>query len=617
MGCFSCLNLSSPCHDVSGRSSLHSAGIFLGPDRYCPNPARSNRWQAIRQGALVIALLSSTNSLAQSITSEAAANQELLRGQERERELRAKQQPTVDVRLGRADRRDAAMLRFNETPCFALDNIVLAGDDATEFKWALMAAGQAGATRDSAIGRCVGTEDIHLLVRRVQNEILRRGYITTRVLLAPQDLNSRTLTLTLVPGRLRSVRTSQGRKEARANFSSWNVIPVSAGDVLNLRDVEQALENLRRLPTVDADIQIAPAEDPEARPGDSDLVVNWKQNTPVRVNVSVDNAGSRATGKHQGSVTFAYDNPLHLNDLLYATLSHDVDRAPGQHGTRGATVHYSVPFKYWLLGITGNHNPYHQSVQGATQSYLYRGESQNANISLSRLVYRDATQKTTVAFTGWVRASRNFIDDTEVEVQRRRMAGWEFGVTHRQFTDSGAIEVHLSYRHGTGAANALRAPEEAFGEGTSRFAILAADGSINAPIVLGSLGFKYTGTWRIQSNRTPLIVQDRFAIGGRYTVRGFDGESSLVAERGWFVRNEMAVPLGRSGQELYGGLDTGKVNGPSSATLVGRSLTGGVVGLRGSIVRVQYDVFLGAPIRKPELFRTAKVTWGFSVSANF
>jgi hemolysin activation/secretion protein len=576
-----------------------------------------SRWLHAVQGgsaAAAIILLSSATAAAQSITSETAANQELLREQARARELKEKQERTVDVHLPSSARRESTFLRLDESPCFVINKIVLAGDSAASFNWALAAAGRAEMAPDSAVGRCVGTEDIHLLVRRVQNKILRRGYVTTRVLLTPQDLNSKTLTLTLIPGRLHALRNSD-ENTSKATF--WNAVPLSPGQLLNLRDLEQALENFKRLPTVQADIQIAPAEAADARPGDSDVVIKWQQDSPFRINLSVDDSGSRATGKHQGSLTLAYDNLLSLNDLFYATISHDVDRERSRHGTRGATLHYSVPFDYWLLGITGSSNPYYQSVEGATQTYVYRGESRNANISLSRLVYRDASQKTTVSLIGWARSARNYIDDTEVEVQRRRMAGWEVGLTHRRGGESGSVEVHLSYRHGTGAVNAIRAPEEAFGEGTSRFGILATDGCIAAPFTLGPLNFRYTGTWRTQHNRTPLIVQDRFAIGGRYTVRGFDGESSLVAERGWLVRNEFAVGLGASPHEIYSGLDHGEVSGSSSSALVGHRLTGGVVGMRGVIARIQYDVFVGAPIRKPEHFNTAKRTWGFSLSINF
>lgn len=606
------------------RSSQARGGLFRRASREV-FPARypvaelsnfSSLWRAVRRAcaSIGIILLASAEAAGQSITSEAAANQELLREQARARELREKQERQVDVHLPRSGKRDSASLKFDESPCFVINEIVLAGDNTASFNSALAASGRVGSEVDSAIGRCVGTEDIHLLLRRVQNEILRRGYVTTRVLLSPQDINSKTLTLTLIPGRLRVLRNSDEHISRRM---LWSAVPMSPGQILNLRDIEQALENFKRLPSVQADIQIVPADRGDTRPGESDLVINWKQDNPFRINLLVDDAGSRATGKRQASATFAYDNPLSLNDLLYATISHDLDAKGSQHGTRGATLHYSVPFSYWLLGITGSSNPYYQSVQGATQTYVYRGESRNANISLSRVVYRDATKKTTVSLSGWARASWNYIDDTEVEVQRRRMAGWELGLTQRQAVGSGSIEVHLSYRQGTGAFNAMRAPEEAFGEGTSRFGILATDGSISAPFALGPLDVRYTGTWRTQANRTSLIVQDRFAIGGRYTVRGFDGESSLLAERGWLVRNELAIPLGASAHEVYSGLDHGEVNGPSSSKLIGRSLTGGIVGLRGSVAHFQYDVFLGAPIRKPDHFNTARLTSGFTLSANF
>ncbi len=41
----------------------------------------------------------------------------------------------------------------------------------------------------------------------------------------------------------------------------------------------------------------------------------------------------------------------------------------------------------------------------------------------------------------------------------------------------------------------------------------------------------------------PLITQDRFSIGGRYTVRGFDGETTLIGERGWLLRNDLGLSL--------------------------------------------------------------------------
>lgn len=83
------------------------------------------------------------------------------------------------------------------------------------------------------------------------------------------------------------------------------------------------------------------------------------------------------------------------------------------------------------------------------------------------------------------------------------------------------------------------------------------------------------------------------------------------------IRNELSVALGESGQEFYLGLDHGEVGGPSSDLLVGKWLTGAVIGVRGGIKSVQYDLFIGAPLYKPEGFKTASSVVGFSLNWSF
>lgn len=563
---------------------------------------------------LALAVLPSPYALGQAAIPADKSNQEAFREQERLRALRQQQERRSDVHLQQAATADATRLRFDEAPCFNIDRLTLNGDAARQFQWALAAADSAGKEPDQASGHCLGASAISLVVRRVQNAILDRGFVTTRVLVEPQDLKTGTLKLTLIPGRIRGIRLLPG-SDTRATL--FNAIPAGSGDLLNLRDVEQALENFKRPPTAEADIQILPAEAANAKPGESDLGIRRKQGFPIRVSVSADDSGSRATGKRQGSVTISYDDLFALNDLFYVNYSHDLEGDAALHGTRARSFHYSIPCGYWLLAASASSSPYYQTVSGASQNYVYRGNSENAAITLSRLLYRDAKRKTTLTVGGWARASRNFIDDTEVEVQRRRMAGWELVVAHRELFGAASLDMSLTLRRGTGAANALRAPEEAFGEGTSRSAVMLTDGNVNLAFGVFGLPLRYTGVWRLQHNRTPLITQDRFSIGGRYTVRGFDGESSLVAERGWFLRNELSAALGVSGQEVYVGLDHGEVRGPTTLALTGKRLSGAVIGLRGQIMRLRYDVFTGTPVRKPESFRTAGSSAGFSINLNF
>ena len=543
------------------------------------------------------------------------------RQQERERALREQNERTVDARLQAAPPAPAARIPEAESPCFRIDRVLLVGEQSESFQWAIAdLSGPEG--NDAPSGRCLGTTGVNLVLARAQQAVIARGFVTTRVLAAPQDLATGTLTLSLVPGRIAAIRTTADSAPTLLGSGALlgSAIPARVGDLLNLRDIEQGLENLKRAPTAEADIQIEPSSAPNARPGDSDLVVKYLQPRKLRVTLSLDDSGTRATGRNQLGATVSVDNPFGLNDLFYLSANHSLNShflSEPSYGTEGQVLHYSLPYGYWLLGFTASNSQYHQSVAGLNQDYVYAGKSNNAEVKLSRLVYRDQRRKTTFALKGWRRESRNFVDDTEVDVQHRVVGGWELSLSHKEFIGDATLEGTLAHKRGTGGFGSRPAPEEPFGEGTSRLRLYTAELSLNAPFKLGEQKLRYSGLIRAQWNRTPLVPQDRFSIGGRYTVRGFDGETSLMGERGWLIRNDIGWAMGQSGAELYFGADYGHVGGRSTVNLLGRSLAGAVIGVRGQWTKLSYDFFVGAPIRKPEGYRTADVTLGFNVNASF
>ncbi len=581
------------------------------PNNALPTPARAGMHRASRRTLLLAPLAAAVALICTPVHAQQlpAPDQELLRQQERERALREQLETRPDARLQDAPVAAPERLPQDEAPCFVINRITLEGEQADRFQWALPAANGKG---DPALGRCLGTAGINVVMSRVQNAIVERGYVTTRVLAQPQDLTTGTLALTVVPGTLRQIRFAEG---THRDATLWNAIPARSGDLLNLRDIEQGLENFKRVPTAEADIQISPAEGADAAPGQSDLVVQWSQQRLVRFNLSLDDSGSKATGKTQAGATMSLDHALRQNDLFYVNLNHDVFSG-GKRGTKGFTFHYSVPVGYWLFGATRSGYEYEQTVAGNQQSYLYSGESYNAEVRATRLLFRNASSKTSMYLRAWERDSRNFIDDTEILVQRRRMGGWELGLNHRHFIGQATLDGTVGFRRGTGAFGSIAAPEELFGEATSHPKIYFADAQLSLPFQLGQQRLRYTGSWRAQWNRGGLVPQDRFAIGGRYTVRGFDGEMSLMGERGWLIRNDIGLALG-GGQEFYVGADYGHVGGSATQWQVGNDLAGSVIGLRGSYRGLYWDGFVGAPLKKPSGFQNAYTVTGFTLSWSF
>ena len=585
---------------------------------------------------------------------------ELRRAAERARQTQEQQPAAPDVRIDAntdtADKPAKPSLPANETPSFTIRHIELTGPDAARFQFALRQAltqldlravkTQTGETiiltnaNNAAAGKPanliegvnLGANGVNILMTAVQNAIIDRGYTTTRVLAEPQDLKSGTLNLTIIAGRVRHIQFDQTNPDKThiGRAHSFNALPIREGDILNLRDIEMGLENLKRVPTVEADIKVAPAD----KPNESDLIITWAQKTiPLRANLNLDDTGGRSTGKYQGSATLSIDNPLTLNDLFYFSYGRDVqgyervtttddfgNKTGTEHGgTNNWNLHYSLPYGYWQAAFNASGYDYQQAVAGVNQTYTYSGHSRTQDLKLSKMLYRDAHRKTTASLKGWVRYSDNYIDDTEIEVQRRKTAGWELGIAHKEYIGSATLDIGINYKRGTGARHALRAPEELFDEGTSRMKVITADASLNLPFKAIKHDWTFNSSIHAQWNKTPLTSQDKIAIGGRSTVRGFDGRMSLSAERGWYTRNELAMTYAKSHQ-VYLGIDAGHVSGTSAQYLLGQTLIGGALGFRGEFKlggKLSYDGFLAKPIKKPDGFRTAKTTYGFNLSYAF
>lgn len=591
----------------------------------------------------------SLSAMAADIIPTDAGIQEQIRQQERLRLLRQQQEPSPNTRDALEQLKQTSPIATEtipeqESPCFTISKISLIGDAANQFQFALdevLAKPKQMAASNAILGRCLGVVGINAVMARVQNVIITKGFVTTRVLAGPQDLKTGSLALSIIPGRVNAVRFTAD-SSLRAN--AWNAIPINKGDLLNLRDIEQGLENLKRVPTAEVDIQIEPTlaasevntgkDTPQSQltsqPGLSDVVIRYQQRLPFRVTLNLDDSGFNSTGKYQGGLTLSGDNLLTLNDLFYVNVNHDLGGGDqGARGNNGYSAHYSIPWNYWLLSMNTAANNYQQTVAGASQNYMYSGHSQNADVKLTRLLFRNSINKTSASLKGFLRQSNNYIDDTEIQVQRRRTAGWELGFNQSWFLGAAILDYSLAYRHGTGAQNALPAPEQNFGEGTSRMRMLLADLNLNIPFAVqapwGKQALQYNAALRGQANFTPLTPQDRFSIGSRYTVRGFDGQQTLIADNGWLIRNELIAPISQTGQAIYWGLDYGQVGGQSSALLVGKYLAGSVIGLRGNglatglkgLSGFNYDIFIGKPLNKPKGFSSYDATAGFNLSWSF
>lgn len=506
-----------------------------------------------------------------------------------------------------------------ETPCFRIDSFAL--DVPATLSEASRAQGASALPLDRFAfarewldhykGQCVGKSGLDTLTKGLQQTILSRGDITTRVLLPEQDLSTGTLKFALVPGVIGKVRFADP-----ATRGTWkSAFPTRDGNVLNLRDLEQGLEQMKRVSSQDVTMQIIPTN----IPGESDVVLDVKRTKPWTVVASVDNSGQRATGRLQGNLSLGIDNPLGLNDIFNVGVSQDLefgDRRLGSHGWNGS---YSIPWGYWTATLSAYTNTYYQQIAGANATFVSSGNSQTVDFKLQRVLMRSQNYVLGAQFRLTKRFGESFIEDTDIPQQHRNNTFIEAGLTDRHYFGNAQFDGSLAYRQGIGGLGAT--PDYYANGPTYRFHMAVLDANLSVPFQIATQPLRYVTSVHGQFTNNTLNYIDDLTIGSRYTVRGFDGETMLAAERGFFWRNELQLPIGSTGQSLYAGVDYGHVFGPSAAYLTGTQLAGAVIGVRGGVPSriggLSYDLFAGTPIYKPANFPTARVTLGFQATVQF
>lgn len=147
-------------------------------------------------------------------------------------------------------------------------------------------------------GYRIGQKGINQIVHVLTNALVADGYITSQVSVPDQDLQSGTLLLTIHPGRIERIQF----KEPVA-WGTWHTaFPVSNGDLLNVRALEQGLEQMKRVANQDVTMQLQPGHTPYS----SIVELQRTESSPITMGLSVDNYGYKATGRWESTLNASW-----------------------------------------------------------------------------------------------------------------------------------------------------------------------------------------------------------------------------------------------------------------------------------------------------------------------
>lgn len=141
--------------------------------------------------------------------------------------------------------------------------------------------------------QCLTAAQLNLLLQDITHAYVERGYVTTRAYLPAQDLSSGQLKIQVMEGHVEAL---DGASVLSAQELSM-LLPLQAGQAFNIRSLEQAVDQLGRLPSRQVQFDLQPGEEA----GGSRVVARGERGKPWRVGLSRHNDGQRSTGEQQWS----------------------------------------------------------------------------------------------------------------------------------------------------------------------------------------------------------------------------------------------------------------------------------------------------------------------------
>ncbi len=454
--------------------------------------------------------------------------------------------------------------------------------------------------------QCLGVAEVEQILGDITKDYVVRGFITTRAYLPAQDLSQGRLAILVLEGKVESVVLNEG---ARRSIRPWNAFP-AAGGLLNLRDFEQGIEQVNKLSSNSATLDIQPGE----QAGASKVVINNTPSFPFHAGLSADNAGSDSTGRNQLGATLSADRLLGMNELLLFTYRRSQPNDNFRKGSVSKSLTFMVPLRYATMTYSGSRSHFTSEVAVPSSAPLaFQGVSQSDSVRAERLVYRDQSTREVLSATVTVKDTRNYLAGSFLGVSSRKLSVLDLDSSTSTGLWGGVLTLDLGYAQGLKIAGALEDADGLPGEAPrAQFGKFKYGLSWLRPFQVGGVHATWNTTLTGQRARNVLFGSEQVLIGGLYSVRGFV-DNTLSGDNGWYVRNDVAahpvLPVLQLPVRVYAGLDVGRV-GNRAPDLPQGSLAGMAVGASFSWKGMSVDVSNTRALREPGAFkRESPRTW--------
>lgn len=385
------------------------------------------------------------------------------------------------------------------------------------------------------IDRMLSAEDLRQLRHELTLYYVDHGYINSGAVLPEQNVSDGNLRIRIVEGRLTSVEL-EGLEHLQARYLISRIEKHTTDEALNLRTLQNDLQLIQQNPLLK---RINAELTPGLRPGEAILRARVEEANPWYLMLGGNNQGVPSVGGERFETWAGNRNVLGLGDAFDGHMNVSA-------GQTAYHLNYAMPFTRWDSRFKiGYQNSEANVVEKPFNEVNIFNQMHAFSVGLSQPVWQTLEDEGTLGVMLERRHSKTFLlgapmpfakgcDNGECDVSVFRFSqDW----LHRTQTQVLALRSVASW--GLDALGSTIHDNQASLPDSRFFAWL---GQVQWIQSLSDTGIEMHLRGYAQLSDVPLLSLEQFALGGRYSVRGYR-ENQLVRDNGFSTSIEFRIPL--------------------------------------------------------------------------
>lgn len=385
-------------------------------------------------------------------------------------------------------------------------------------------------------GPCTGIAAIDTALRAITDRYVHDGFVTSRAAVGPQDLNLGVLTITMIEGRVGDIKGAPGSRRYGAGEIAA-AFPTRGGDRLNLRALEQGVDQLARLAKGDPKIDIAPGE----TPGTSIVLINRQPLARwIRPSVVFNNEGAASTGRWQVAKSLDIDSLFGVADT-WSLYHQGAASGDGERRNLAYGGFASIPNGWWTVSLSSGFSSYRSVLEGNGLRFATHGRTYTGSATVDRMVFRDAKTKLSLSAGLALLDTRNFVQGIRLQTSTYRIVSGTVNARWQRYLARTQVSLSGGYDQGLGLLGAHTVDTGPDGA-TGRFHRLTMDVAAQTPFTIGESRLTNLLALRGQWGFDDVFPADRFSVGGSSTVRGFR-DDGISGRTGASLREQLSLGI--------------------------------------------------------------------------